>query len=136
MIRLLVVEDDPVLRSALSLTLETAGFAVTSAADAERAIAIAVTTRPDVILMDIMLPGMTGWEAKQRLAAEPAAAAIPVIGVTALGDPDSATQARELGFAGYLVKPIRLGEVTRAIEAVLDPAPQKDGPSAHARLFP
>lgn len=124
MTKLLIIEDDPVLRAALALTLETAGYAVTPAEDAEKGIELALATRPDAILIDIMLPGMTGWEAKERLAALPEVAHIPVIGVTALGDPESVARARSLGFADYLVKPIRLGEVTRAINAAIETSAQ------------
>jgi two-component system, OmpR family, response regulator RpaA len=119
MIRLLIVEDDPALRAALSLTLETAGFDVHTAEDGEQGVALASQLQPDVILMDIMLPRMNGWEAKLQLTDDPIVGHVPVIGVSALGDPQSLQRARELGFADYLVKPIRLAEVTEAIHRAL-----------------
>jgi CheY-like chemotaxis protein len=66
-----------------------------------------------------MLPRMNGWEAKLQLTDDPIVGHVPVIGVSALGDPQSLQRARELGFADYLVKPIRLAEVTEAIHRAL-----------------
>jgi len=122
MINLLLIEDDPALRAALALTLESAGYGVTVADDGERGIELAARFLPDVILMDIMLPQMNGWEARESLAADPSTAQIPVIGVSALGDPETLERARRLRFAGYLVKPIRLNEVTEAIDRALSRA--------------
>jgi two-component system, cell cycle response regulator DivK len=123
MINLLLIEDDPALRAALALTLESAGYGVTAAEDGERGLELATAILPDVILMDIMLPQMNGWEARESLAANPSTAEIPVIGVSALGDPETLERARRLRFAGYLVKPIRLNDVTEAIDRALSRAP-------------
>lgn len=81
--RVLVVEDNPVNLELVAALLESEGCGVIVAETADVSLRLAATERPDLILMDIQLPGMSGYDATRRLKAEPATAGIPVVAVTA-----------------------------------------------------
>ncbi len=103
--RVLVVEDDPDNRKIITRVLELEGYAVVEATDGEGAIAAARRERPDLIIMDLALPGTDGWEATRRLKADPELARIPVVALSAYamkGDEESALAA---GCDHYLAKP-------------------------------
>ncbi len=101
----LVIEDEDQAAEVLRLYLESAGFSVARAADAERGLAMAARQRPDLITLDLLLPGMGGWEALERLKADPALAGVPVVIVTVVDVPGGAGFA--LGAAKVLQKPLR-----------------------------
>src|SRR5205814_6935862 len=93
MAKILIVEDNEMNRDMLSRRLARRGYAVVTAVDGEQGLVAAETERPDLILMDMSLPVMDGWEATRRLKAESATQTIPVIGLTAhamTGDRDKA----------------------------------------------
>jgi two-component system cell cycle response regulator DivK len=81
--KILVVEDNEMNRDMLSRRLQRRGYAVLIAEDGERGVAVAAAERPDLILMDMSLPVLDGWEATRRLKADPATRPIPVIALTA-----------------------------------------------------
>lgn len=104
--KILVIEDQPLNLELVRDLLELGGYAVLQAATAEEGLALARTAQPDLILMDISLPGMDGLTATCRLKEDPATQQIPVVALTAhamKGDPE---KAQEAGCAGYLTKPI------------------------------
>ncbi len=105
--RVLVVEDNSVNLELVTAILEEAGCEVLYADTAEKCLQIAVTERPDLILMDLQLPGMTGYEATRRLKANAATAAIPVVALTAQAMRGDAEKARAAGCDDYLTKPLR-----------------------------
>ncbi len=104
--RVLVVEDDPVNMELLVTLLEQAGCEVLKAESADVGLRIAAAQRPDLILMDVQLPGMTGYDATRRLKADPATAAIPVVAVTAQAMRGDDARAKDAGCDAYLVKPL------------------------------
>jgi CheY-like chemotaxis protein len=104
--RILVVEDNPTNRTLMEYLLGAFGHTVLSATDGAEGVAVARRERPDVILMDLQLPGLNGFGALARLRADPATAGLRVIAVTAfamVGDRDRILAA---GFDGYISKPI------------------------------
>jgi CheY-like chemotaxis protein len=106
MARVLVVEDNAVNLELMVALLEQEGCEVLVAETADVALRLARTARPDLILMDVQLPGMTGYEATRHLKADPTTAAIPVVALTAQamrGDEDRAAVA---GCAAFLTKPL------------------------------
>ena len=105
--RLLIVEDNETNRMVFRDILTAAGHQVLETASAEEAIARALAEPPDLILMDIQLPGIDGLEAVRRLKAQPATRSIPIIAVTAHAMPGHREQALSAGCAGYITKPIR-----------------------------
>jgi CheY-like chemotaxis protein len=116
MARILLVEDNPLNRKLTTLILRKAGHTVAHAIDAESGLEKARAELPDLILMDIQLPGMSGLEATQLLKKEVATRSIPIIAITALamkGDPERIAAA---GCDGYLAKPLRYEHLWNVIE--------------------
>lgn len=110
---ILVADDNDACREALVASLSHIGHQVIGAADGRQAVEIAHRTHPDVILMDLMMPEVDGWEALAALRADPATAAIPILACTA-----SNTERDRIfsaGFAGYIAKPARLPAILDAI---------------------
>lgn len=105
-LRVLVVEDNAVNLELVAALLEEEGYQVLSASAAEAGLALALRERPDLILMDVQLPGMTGYEVTRRLKADPATAAIPVIALTAHAMRGEEGRAKEAGCDAYLTKPL------------------------------
>lgn len=113
--RILLVEDNVVNRRLAQFLLKSHGYEVWEAGSAPEAFATLVERRPDLILMDIQLPGMDGLAATRALKADPATHAIPVVAVTSYAMPGDEAMALEAGCSGYLTKPI---EKTRLLEIV------------------
>jgi len=103
-VRVLVVEDHPTMREAMRLVLEAEGFGYEAAADGDAAIASVRRRPPDVVFLDLNIPGTPGPEVLRSLKADPATAAIPVIVVTATGE-EGRAEAVALGADGYVTKP-------------------------------
>ena len=104
--RVLVVEDNPVNLELVTELLEQEGCQVLPAASAEAGLRLAAAERPDLVLMDLQLPGMTGYAATSRLKADPNTAAIPVLALTSFAMQGDDRKAREAGCDGYLTKPL------------------------------
>ncbi len=117
--KILVVEDNDMNRDMLTRRLARKGYDVVSAADGQEGIDRARSDRPDLILMDMSLPVLDGWEATSRLKTDPETRAIPVIALTAhamAGDRDRALRA---GCDDYDTKPVELPSLLAKIEALL-----------------
>jgi CheY-like chemotaxis protein len=104
--RVLVVEDNPVNLELVGALLESEGYSVIPAETADVGLRLAATEPPDLVVMDIQLPGMSGYEATRRLKADPATAAIPVVALTAHAMQGEEARAREAGCDAFLTKPI------------------------------
>ena len=115
--RILVVEDNPLNLKLMRDVLEFHGFQVLTARSGEEGVVVASTSSPDLVLMDLQLPGMDGHEALLRMRSDPRCRAIPVVAVTAFAMKDDIERADEAGFDGYIAKPISV----RALPAQLAP---------------
>ena len=115
--RLLIVEDDPTLRQALTFNLAREGYEVTSAADGESALEAARNERLDLVLLDVMLPGMSGVEVLRVLRRE--GITTPVIILSAKGDEIDRVVGLKVGADDYVAKPFSRPELLARIEAVL-----------------
>ncbi|MGH9154134.1 MAG: response regulator transcription factor [Acidimicrobiales bacterium] len=116
--RILVVDDDVTVAEVLTRYLEREGFAVETVGDGEAALATAAASSPDLVVLDIMLPGIDGLEVCRRLrAAGPAH--VPVVMLTARGDEGDRVAGLELGADDYVVKPFSPRELTARVKAVL-----------------
>ena len=123
-LRVLLAEDDRFLRRAGEAALRRAGFAVVTAVDDERTLELARSTRPDAILLDIIMPKLQGFEVLRRLKADPVTAPIPVIVLSNLGQESDVERALEGGAIGYLVKAnVSLDELAAKVRSLLDSAP-------------
>jgi two-component system cell cycle response regulator DivK len=120
MARVLIVEDNPVNMRLVVVLLQSAGHTVLSAPDAEAALTLARDEQPDLILMDIQLPGMDGLEATTLLKRDEATRAIPVIALTALAMKGDEERIRAAGCDGYIAKPMRYKEFLAAIATQLN----------------
>lgn len=103
--RVLVVDDNADLRETLRTMLELSGFDVATAAGGETAIEMARSYRPDVVVMDLCMPGVDGFAAAKRFRADPDSASLPLISLSALPVPDAAGWSRRAGFDFHLSKP-------------------------------
>jgi two-component system, cell cycle response regulator DivK len=119
MTRVLLVEDNEMNRDMLSRRLRRRGFEVLIAADGEQGLAQAAAERPDIILMDMSLPVLDGWEATRRLKATPETAGIPVIGLTAHAMATDRDKCFEAGCDEYDTKPVELSRLLDKIERLL-----------------
>jgi len=117
--KILLVEDDEVNRDMLSRRLERRGYQVLLAVDGEQAIAIAGAQAPDLILMDLSLPVIDGWEATRRLKAAAETRAIPVIALTAHAMVSDREKSMAAGCDDYDTKPIDLTRLLEKIEKIL-----------------
>jgi two-component system cell cycle response regulator DivK len=119
MARILLVEDNEMNRDMLSRRLIRRGHDVTMAIDGPAGIDCAVENRPDLILMDISLPGMDGWEVTKVLRSRPETASIPIIALTAHAMEIDRQQSLEVGCNDYDTKPIDLARLLVKIDALL-----------------
>jgi two-component system cell cycle response regulator DivK len=117
----LVVDDDLDTREMYGTYLTTRGFRVLMAANGVEAIEIAERERPDVIVMDLMMPHLDGWEASRRLKADGRTRRIPIIACTGVGIGSSAERALDAGCDGYLTKPCLPEHLLAEIRRVLRP---------------
>ncbi|MFJ3106804.1 response regulator transcription factor [Streptomyces sp. NPDC086835] len=115
---ILVVDDDPTVAEVVTGYLERAGFAVDRAADGPQALRLAAGRRPDLVVLDLMLPGMDGLEVCRRLRAGEQAP-VPVIMLTARGDEDDRILGLEVGADDYVTKPFSPRELVLRVESVL-----------------
>ncbi|MER5170415.1 response regulator transcription factor [Thioclava kandeliae] len=115
----LLIEDEPNITEALRFILTRRGFAVSSEADGARAMAAIAETRPDAIILDMMLPGCSGLEILAALRADPGLKAIPVLMLTARGQARDRAAADEAGATAFLAKPFANADLLEAIDGIL-----------------
>jgi two-component system cell cycle response regulator DivK len=123
MATILIVEDNAANMKLAKFLLESAGHTVVSATDAETGLTLARDERPNLILMDIQLPGMDGLEATALLKQDDATRAIPVIALTALAMKGDEERIRAAGCDGYIAKPLAYREFLATVSAQLVKAP-------------
>jgi len=119
MSKILLVEDNEMNRDMLSRRLERKGFEVVIAIDGQAGVDMASSTNPNIILMDLSLPIIDGWEATRRIKADPATQSIPVIALTAHAMAGDERKALEAGCDDYDTKPIDLKRLLGKIDNLL-----------------
>jgi CheY-like chemotaxis protein len=119
MAKILIVEDNEMNRDMLSRRLVRRGYEVVMAIDGAQGIAAARSERPDLILMDMSLPVVDGWEATRRLKAEPQTRGIPIIGLTAHAMAGDREKVINAGCDDYDTKPVELPRLLQKIEVLL-----------------
>ena len=122
--KILLVEDNEMNRDMLTRRLVRAGYEVITAEDGARGVAMATSDRPDLILMDMSLPVIDGWEATRRIKATPELRKIPIIALTAHAMATDRNKALEAGCDDYDTKPIELQRLLGKIETLLAAAGQ------------
>ncbi len=124
---ILIVEDNPVNRKLLLTVLKPHGYRLLTAVDGEEAVAIASQELPDLILMDLQLPKMNGYEATRQLKELPATKKILVVALTAHAMPEERDNAQQVGFDGYITKPIDTRAFPGQICAFLEQGDEQPG---------
>ena len=115
----LIVDDSPTEQHVFCKTLERHGYDTVIASDGEEAIATAEQVQPEVIIMDVVMPGMNGFQATRRLSRNSVTSGIPVVIVSAKGQETDRIWGLRQGASQYLVKPVDAGELIAAVEAAL-----------------
>jgi two-component system cell cycle response regulator DivK len=120
MTKILLVEDNEMNQDMLSRRLQRRGYEVVIAVDGGQGVVMAQAQEPDLILMDMSLPVLDGWEATRQLKAAPATRAIPIIALTAHAMSGDRTRAFEAGCDDYDTKPVELPRLLEKIQALLE----------------
>jgi CheY-like chemotaxis protein len=116
---ILVADDDPDILSIVSMSLETRGYTVHKATNGREAVDLAREHHPDLILMDIMMPVVSGYEAVGELKADEATKDIVIVGLSAKAMATDMERANEVGIDGYITKPFRIAQVLSVVESYL-----------------
>lgn len=127
--RVLVVDDDPVIVRLLEVNLRLEGYEVETASRGDEALERAVETSPDLIILDVMMPGLDGWATARRLREQPAFADTPVVFLSARAQDDDRGKGLALGSVSYVTKPfdpVRLMELVAELLRGED-SPESDG---------
>jgi two-component system cell cycle response regulator DivK len=121
--KILLVEDNEMNRDMLSRRLERKGYEVVIAVNGQEGVELVTSTRPDLILMDLSLPIIDGWEATRRIKADPATASIPVIALTAHAMAEDRAKAMAAGCDDFDIKPVDLPRLLEKIDTLLRRSP-------------
>lgn len=120
MAHILVAEDERDIRDLISFTLKFAGHEITQATNGEEAVQLAKEHLPDLIMTDVRMPRMTGYEACKAIKADEATKHIPVVILSAKGQDEEIDQGKDAGADDYLLKPFAPDELTRRIAEILE----------------
>ena len=114
--RVLICDDDPVILRLIQVNLELEGYEVLLAHDGERAIEVAQAVRPDLIILDIMMPRLDGYQTCERLKADDSTKAIPVVFLSAKAQHSDVEKGKAYGVAEYLTKPFDQNDLVAVVE--------------------
>ncbi len=118
--RVLVVDDEAPIRLLCRVNLEAEGMEVVEAADGRRGLELARASRPDVVLLDVMMPGMDGWMVAGELLDDPGTADIPIVFLTARAEFRDRARGLDIGGVDYVTKPFNPIELAPLVRALLD----------------
>ena len=113
--KILLIDDEPEFAEMVKIRLEANGYQIDLAADGATGIARVAVDRPQLILLDVMMPGLDGFAVLRRLREDAATRALPIIMLTARGEFKSITEAQALGATDYLIKPVDTNELLKLI---------------------
>ena len=116
---ILVVDDDPEIVAMLSTRLGKRGYKVSTASDGNRAIELAKREKPDLVLLDVMMPGKSGWEVARALKQDPATQNVKIVMVTAIGEKTNEITAPIYGADAHVDKPFEFEKLERVIGELL-----------------
>ncbi len=117
---ILIIEDDPIIRGILELNLADEGYTVLSAEDGQEGVRLAAEKLPGIILMDMRLPSITGWEATRQLKAAHETNQIPIIALTAQSTSRDLRRCFDAGCDAFMTKPIQFAQLFTKIEMLLN----------------
>lgn len=117
---ILIIEDDPVIQGILSMNLTDEGYQVLTAGEGLVGVRLATEAQPGLILMDMRLPDITGWEATRRLKTQPETHQIPIIALTAQSTSEDLRRCFDAGCDAFMTKPIQFSQLFTKIEMLLN----------------
>jgi two-component system alkaline phosphatase synthesis response regulator PhoP len=120
MTRVLVIDDEAPIRLLCRVNLEAEGMEVLEAPDGPRGLEVARTERPDVVLLDVMMPGLDGWRVAQELLDDPATQEIPIVFLTARAEFRDRARGLDIGGVDYVTKPFNPVELAPLVERLLE----------------
>jgi two-component system KDP operon response regulator KdpE len=123
--RILVVDDDPMVTRLVRINLELEDFEVIEAWDGKTAMKITKENPPDLLILDIMMPQMDGWEILKRLREDPGLKGLPIVVLTAKVQDEDIARGWRMGADGYIVKPFNPVNLADALRRVLDATPEE-----------
>jgi twitching motility two-component system response regulator PilH len=112
---ILVIEDDPDQRKLMERTLTTSGYRISTASDGQTGLESAIAIQPSLIILDVMMPRMNGYQAARALKQNPATAAIPILMVTTKQEPADEFWSSQVGADAFLTKPVDITELIKAV---------------------
>jgi DNA-binding response OmpR family regulator len=117
--KVVIADDDPDIRRLVQITVSNAGCDVTVASDGEQALQLVREGHPDLVILDVLMPRMDGWEVAKELKSDVATAAIPIMFLTSRGQEHDVLEGFNSGAADYMVKPFSPRELQVRVRAVL-----------------
>lgn len=117
--KILVIDDSAPIRLICNRALSKQGYQVIEAENGAMGCRLAASDRPDLVLLDVMMPKMDGFEVLERLKADPATSSLPVIMLTSRDEVEDLASALELGVAGYIIKPVAPDDLCNSVRQVL-----------------
>jgi DNA-binding response OmpR family regulator len=117
--KVVIADDDPDIRRLVQITVSNAGCDVTVAEDGERALEIIRGNPPDLVILDVLMPRMDGWEVAKELKSDPQTAGVPIMFLTSRGQEHDVLEGFNSGAADYMVKPFSPRELQVRVRAVL-----------------
>jgi two-component system, OmpR family, alkaline phosphatase synthesis response regulator PhoP len=120
MTKVLVIDDEAPIRLLCRVNLEAESMDVVEAADGEEGLTLARAEKPDIVLLDVMMPGMDGWQVAERLLESEATSQIPLVFLTARAELRDRARGLELGGVDYITKPFNPVELASVVEALLE----------------
>lgn len=117
--KILVIEDDPVIQMLISQTLRREGYEIVTASDGSEGLRKVKETQPNLVVLDISMPGLDGYQVCHYLRQDPATANLPIIMVTAMARPSDQRRGFETGADDYLPKPFSLADLVTRVQSLL-----------------
>jgi CheY-like chemotaxis protein len=117
--RIMIIDDNPVIVELLQRKLGRAGYEVLGCVDSEQAVAQCEEENPDLVILDILMPGLNGWEVMKRLKENPETASIPIIISTVKNRPEDMDKGRDLQAADYIAKPYVFSDLLDMVERII-----------------
>ncbi len=117
--KIVVIEDDPLIRKLIAQTLQRSGYEVVTANDGSEGLRIVKEAQPNLVVLDISMPGLDGYQVCQYLRGDPATATLPIIMVTAMARPADQRRGFDMGADDYLPKPFALTDLVTRVQSLL-----------------
>jgi DNA-binding response OmpR family regulator len=131
--KILAVDDEASIRKLVTVTLENRGFIVDTAVDGQEALDKIALERPDLVVLDVMMPRLNGWDVRNRLRDDPKTADLPILILSAVGEFEAQLSGMESASDDYVTKPFRPQELGDTVERMLDPKKRTEVTREHSQ---